>query len=299
MMAACAGTLPRAAGDRAPRESRLDFRTVLTLARKEIRDSLRNRWFVLYTIAFAALALALSFLSQAGTGLEGYAGFGRTAASLINLVILIVPLMALTAGAASLAGERERGTLAYLLAQPITRLEILLGKYLGLAAAMTAALALGFGLSATIMAVRGGGTGGSSGFLLLVGISLVLALAMLSVGFLVSAIVRKAGVAMGAAIFLWLTLVFLGDLGLMGSALVMKLPVGDLFHLSLLNPLQVFKMTALGSINASLDVLGPAGIYAMQTYGSTLNVIFAAVLAAWVIVPLAVAQILFSFRGAT
>jgi Cu-processing system permease protein len=279
------------------RERVIDLRTVFTLARKEIRDSLRNRWFILYTIAFTVLALGLSFLSLAGTGVEGYAGFGRTAASLINLVILIVPLMALTAGAASLAGERERGTLAYLCAQPITRAEILLGKYLGLATAMTAALTLGFGLCATIMAMRGGSSG-VSGFLVLVAISLVLALAMLSVGFLVSVIVRKASVAMGAAIFLWLTLVFLGDLGLMGTALAMKLGVAELFHLSLINPLQVFKMAALSSIHASLDVLGPAGIYAMQTYSGKLAAIFAAVLAAWVVLPLAVAQMLFSWRGA-
>jgi ABC-type transport system involved in multi-copper enzyme maturation permease subunit len=32
---------------------------VFTIARKEIRDSLRNRWFLLYTAAFAVLALSL------------------------------------------------------------------------------------------------------------------------------------------------------------------------------------------------------------------------------------------------
>ena len=42
-------------------------------------------------------------------------------------------------GAGSLAGEQERGTLAYLLSQPVNRAEVLIGKYLGLAASLSAA----------------------------------------------------------------------------------------------------------------------------------------------------------------
>lgn len=271
---------------------------LITLARKEVRDSLRNKWFILYTIAFAVLALALSWLSLAGTGSMGFAGFGRTAAGLINLVMLIVPLMALTAGAGSLAGERERGTLNYLLSQPVSRVEILLGKYIGLAIALLASLALGFGISATVIAMRSGSAGAeASSFIRLVALAYLLSLAMLSVGFVISALARKSGVAMAAALFTWLTLVFIGDLGLMGSALAFKMQVQQLFHLCLVNPLQVFKFASLGSINASLDVLGPAGLYATQTYGQLLNAIFIAALIAWVIVPLGLAQVIFSRRG--
>ncbi len=108
-------------------ERRVHVGNIATLARKEIRDSLRDRWFIFYSVAFAVLASALSYLSLAGTGTFGYAGYGLTSASLINLVILIVPLMGLTAGAGSVAAERENRTLAYLLAQPIYRFELLAG----------------------------------------------------------------------------------------------------------------------------------------------------------------------------
>ncbi|HNB60839.1 MAG TPA: ABC transporter permease subunit, partial [Phycisphaerales bacterium] len=104
-------------------------RNVLTLARKELRDAVRSRWFLLYTLAFTMLGLAVSFVSAAGTGSTGLSGFGRTTAGLTNLVLLVVPLMALTAGAGSIASDRERGMLSYLLAQPVSRTEVLLGKY--------------------------------------------------------------------------------------------------------------------------------------------------------------------------
>ena len=132
---------------------------IWTLAQKELTRCLRNRWFLLYTLAFIALSLAFSYLALAGAGMVGFAGFGRTAASLINLVLLIVPLMALTIGAQSLAGEQEKSTLAYLLAQPINRVEVFLGKYLGLALSLLASLTLGFGISGLVMALNGAGRG--------------------------------------------------------------------------------------------------------------------------------------------
>jgi Cu-processing system permease protein len=283
----------------------MELRLVATLLKKEVTASLNNRWFVLYAAAFTGLALLFSWLSLSGggTGYSGFASFGRTAASLINLVLLVVPLMALTLGAGSLAGERERGTLHYLLSQPINRAEVLLGKYLGLAAALLGALALGFGLSGFIIACYGGqadtlyGGTGVGTYSLLTIFAFTLALGMLSLGFLISVSTRKAAVATGVALFFWLTLVFIGDLGLMGTALAFKVPIRTLFHLALVNPLQVFKMSTLMSINATLDVLGPAGIYAMQTYGDQLTWLFLGALLAWIVLPLLTAYIIFARRG--
>jgi Cu-processing system permease protein len=276
----------------------MEPRIITTLLRKELNDSLKNRWFVLYAAGFTGLALLLSWLSLSGggTGYSGFAGFGRTAASLINLVLLIVPLMALSIGAGSLAGEWERGTLHFLLAQPISRTELLLGKYLGLAASLLGALALGFGLSAAVIAGRGG-RADAGAFGLMVIFAFALALGMLSVGFLISTLARKTAVATGVALFLWLTFVFAGDLGLMGTALAFKLPIDTLFHLAIINPLQVFKMSSLFGINATLDVLGPAGIYAMQTYRESLTGLLLGSLAAWIVLPLVVAYVIFSRRG--
>jgi hypothetical protein len=103
--------------------------------------------------------------------------------------------------------------------------------------------------------------------------------------------------ATGVALFLWLLFVFVGDLGLMGTALAFKLPIETLFHLALVNPLQVFKMASLGGINATLDVFGPAGIYAMQTYRDNLTWLFLGALLAWIVVPLFIAYFVLARRG--
>jgi Cu-processing system permease protein len=262
-----------------------------------MRDALRNRWFLLYTVAFVGLSLAFSYMALAGAGIAGFAGFGRTAASLINLVLLIVPLMALTVGAQSLAGEQERSTLTYLLAQPVTRLEVFLGKYLGLLLSLLASLALGFGIAGAVMALNGAGAGSPLAYIRLVGQTFLLSLTMLSVGFLISALSKRAGVAIGVGLFLWLGFVFLGDLGLMGTAIALKLPIEQLFALSLVNPLQVFKMASILDINATLDILGPAGIYAMQEFGRGLRAIFLGVMALWIVLPAALAYWRFATKS--
>lgn len=256
------------AAERHGRSRGEEMKTIATLAGYELRASLRNRWFLLYALAFSVLAVALSSLSLSGAGMFGFAGFGRTAASLINLVLLIVPLMGLTVGAQSLAGEREQGTLAYLLAQPVSRAEVLLGKLMGLGSALLAALLLGFGLSAAIIAWQGGvvetGRYGA-----LVGFSLLLALVTLSLGIFISAWSRSNSVAIGLALFM----------------------------LALINPLQVFKIATVNSLRASLEILGPAGIYATRTYGDALVILLVSVLVGWIILSIIAAYLRFRIEA--
>lgn len=269
---------------------------IIRFARREFRDALSSKWFLLYTIAFTVLAVGVSFLSLSGVGSHGFAGFGRTAAGLLNLIMLVVPLMALTAGAGAIAGERERGTLLYLLAQPVSRTQVLLGKHLGLSAALICSLCIGFGVSAGVLSWRAGGVG-IGAFAMLVAFTALLAISMLSLGILISVISRRTSVATGVALFVWLALVFVSDLGLMASSVVFKLRVQELFGLAALNPLQSFKMAVIVNMNASLDVLGPSGAYASQTLGSALPWILASSLVAWMLIPLGLAVLLFAKRG--
>lgn len=275
----------------------LDLANVLTVAQKEVRDASRNQWFLLYTLAFIGLSLVLSWFGLSGLGTFGLAGFGRTGASLVNLVLLIVPLMGLTIGALSLAGERERGSLLYLMAQPVTGLEVLLGKYLGGAVALSGALFLGFGFSGLLIALQGG-TADLGAYLALIGFAYLLALVCLSLGFLISAAANRVATAVGAALFLWLVLVFFGDLGLMGTAIVLKLKADTLLALALLNPLQIYKIAAIWNIRDSLEVLGPAGLYALRTFADAFLWILIAILAGWITIPFLSASLIFKKKGA-
>lgn len=274
----------------------IDPQNIYVLIQKELRDARHNRWFMLYTIAFAALSLALAWLALSGAGNYGLAGFGRTSASLINLVLLIVPLMGLTLGALSLTGEREKGTLIYLMAQPVNQLELLLGKFTGMALALVAALGLGFGLTGLLIAANGGETEIKIYVVLLL-LSCLLALASLSLGLLISALVTRSATAIGLALFLWLLLVFFGDLGLMGTAVVLQLNTRQLLAAALANPLQLFKLASILNLRQNLEVLGPAGVYAFRTYGDSLLPGLVSLLVLWIFVPFMLTTQIFRRKG--
>ncbi len=274
-----------------------DFKNILTITQKELQDARRNRWYLIYVLVFTGLSLALAWLGMTGLGDYGLAGFGRTAASIINIVLLIVPLMGLTLGAISLAGERERSTLLYLLAQPVTQLEVMLGKYLGLGIALFSALIFGFGISGILIAIQGG-SAEIKLYSLMVLLAFLLALVSLSLGFLISSTVRKGSTAISIALFIWLLLLVFGDLGLMGTAMVLKLDVSQLLTLTVLNPMQIFKIAAILNLRGSLEVLGPAGIFALRTYGAQLMPILVTILLAWILIPLGLAYTAFRKIGA-
>ena len=200
----------------------------------------------------------------------------------------------MTLGTSGLASDRETGALAYLLAQPVNHTEVLLGKYVGTAIALIASLTLGFGVAGVALTLQGQNSD-PQGYMLTVLFACLLALALLSIGFLIAVVVRKTSTAVSGGLFAWLLLVFVGDLGLMGATIVTQMPIQTIFWIATINPLQMFKMSAILNIQANLEVLGPVGMYATEQYGTTLLPMMIAGLVLWIVIPLALA--LFAFNN--
>lgn len=267
---------------------RVDPRAVVRIARKELKGTVASRWFWMWVLAFVGLAAVLVLVALPNSSIDGQAGFGRTAASLVTLVQIIIPLMGLTLGALSIAGQRESGALRFLMSHPISRTEAFWGIYLGHVAALGIAAGAGFGVAGLVTALRGV-TGGTTSFIWIALTSWLLAVAMLGLGMLISTFAARAAAALGIAVFVWLVLVFIGDMGLMGTAAATNMPVSALFASALFNPVEAFRLTALTALSGSLDALGPAGVYAVDTLGDTLPLALFGVLGVWLVVPVVIA----------
>ena len=272
----------------------MNYKNISLLIKKEARESLRNRWFILYTICFSSIALLLLLLSTSREEFAGISGFGRTAASLINLVLLFIPLIALVAGALSISNERENGTLSYLLSHPIMKTEIFFGKFIGLLLSICFSISLGFGLAGIAISVKGGGQDISK-FLIISLLSGLLAASLLSVGLLISAYSRSGAKAIGFAVFLWLFFIVISDLGVMGTSVVMDLGIKQVFTLTLFNPSEVFKIASVLILSPRFEILGPVGIYALNTFGREgLLYLLISVLLLWTLFPLAWGYFIFN-----
>lgn len=257
-------------------------RIIVTVARREWRMALTARWFWLYGAAAGVLG-ALLLGVAAGmipAGVPGAAASGRVLMATINLLALLVPLMGLTAGAQSLAGERDRRTLGYLLAQPVSRPEVLAGKLLGNALALFAALA-GATLIHLLVSLILNVPVGALALLAVAGLAWLLSLAALALGLAIGAGAGGLASAQGGMIVAWLLLAMLGDLGLMGLLMVRELPVKALVILTFINPVHQFRVAAVALMRPTLEVLGPAGIYAQERLGTNLAPLLVAGLICW------------------
>lgn len=240
---------------------RIEWRQVAILAMKEFRDRIRNRWVLAVAAVFTVFSLAIAWFGGAQQGAVGLQSAEATIASLVSLVIYLIPLIALLLGFDAVVGERERGSLDLLLALPITRGELLLGKYLGLAAALTLSTLAGFAAVAVLMA----GQLGANGLYHYLGFmfsSVLLGLAFLSLAVLMSVLARDRTRASGLAIALWFGFVLVFDLLLLGALVASGGRVGgDAFaYLLLLNPADVFRILNVFSLDDLRSLYGLASI---------------------------------------
>lgn len=269
----------------------MNLKSVITLTQRELLDAFRNKWFLVYSAAFVVLCIGLAMMIVNSAGYTGISGFGRTAAGLINLVLFLAPLMGLTLGAQALSSEREQGTLAYLMAQPVSLSEIFLAKFLGLAIAIGGAVVIGFSLSSLAIVSWSGGSGVEV-FLKLLPLTLLLAWATLALGFVISSQSDKTVTALGIAVVMWILLVLLGNLGLMGTSVVVGMSPELLLGLTIVNPLEAFRVGAIMQIRGSLELLGPAGLVARDVMGNATTIVLVSVMTVWLFGGMAVAYTL-------
>lgn len=261
---------------------------------KEVRDALGSRWLVGYAVALGLLGAAAAVAGLGSARGLGLQGFGRTTATLTNLCLLLSPLVALTMGSLSIAGERDRGTLDHLLAQPIERHELVLGKYCGLLLALGAATVVGFAPAGLAVAWASG----PASLLRLLPFPLLACLlvaSMLAVGVVISVRSPSGVQALGQALVLWFLFVLVYDLLLVGALVTSGLGAGALALLLVLNPVDSARVLVVLLLEPDLYLLGPAGALLVETLtvpGTAL--VLCGSLGLWTVVPLGLA--LRSFR---
>lgn len=266
---------------------------MIAILAREIRESVRSRWFLGVTAVFCVLALGVSYLSFSGANSLGFAGFNRTVASLLNLTLLFVPLMGLLIGALSISGEREDGTLGYLLAQPVGRATVYGAKFVGQWLSLTLAVGFGLGLAGIVVGWKAG-TEGSSAYAMLALDAILLGAASLGIGVLIAVLSASRLRALAVALLAWVLFAFVIDFASIGLVVGGKVnPIG-LFYLSLANPVQLAKVFCLLALSAKLEVLGPSGIYAVKTFGALgASIFLGGALLAWTALPVGAGWLVF------
>lgn len=266
----------------------MDIAQIATIASKEFWDRIRNRWVLAVALVFTAFALVIAYFGAAQQGAVGFRSIDLTIASLVSLVIYLIPLIALVLGFDAIVGERERGSLDLLLSMPITRLELLLGKYVGLAAALAFSTIAGFGLVAIVLSAQLdlNALYHYFGFMLS---SVLLGCAFLSLAVMLSVFAADRTRASGLAIATWFFFVLVFDLLLLGALVVTGGQWGGeiLPYLLLANPADVFRILNIFSLDDVRALYGLATVFPPALANPWL---LGLVMLAWIVAPLGIAS---------
>lgn len=221
----------------------------------QIRNVLRSRWL----LGYAALLFAMSTL------LLWFGGSGaRALLSLVNVVLLLLPLVSVVFGTLYVYNARE--FIELLLAQPVSRGAVYIGLYGGLAIPLCLALVLGVGAPLAIEAIRDPTVVRPLVLLVLVGT--LLTLVFTAFALCVAVLVEERSRGFGAALLVWLGCTVIYD-GLILLVLTvfrdypLETPV---LVLTFLNPIDLGRVVLLLTFDVAL-LMGYTGTVFARMFG--------------------------------
>ena len=251
------------------------MRVTAKVAGYEIRDVIRSRWLIGYTLFFLVITDALFRFGGGGE---------KALLSLVNVVLFLIPLVAIVFSTVYLYAARE--FIELLLAQPIKRRQVYSGLYIGL----TLPLSLSFVAAVCIPFILHRGVAsaqpGTFAALLLAGIALTLIFTALA--FLIVARTEDRLKGLGLSVALWLFLAVLYD----GLVLVLISIIADhpierlLLGLMVANPMDLARVALLLQFDVAA-LLGYTGAVMQKFFGRSMGVaVTSLALAIWVFAPL-------------
>jgi Cu-processing system permease protein len=263
---------------------------LLLCAREELTLAIRSRWTQTFAVVFAALSLGVALSGYILSGGSGVQDFARTAVSLVQLVLLLVPLTALVVGVLALASDR--GAAELLFSQPVPRRTILLGKLLGLFEALLGAQAIGFGAAGLVIFSQSGGEG-VRGFLLLVGGAAALTAVFLAVAAVIAAgSTGRRARALALALGVWFIAVVLFDLAALGVASLLRSGYASrlLITAVMVNPVDAVRTGTLLGIEGTA-AFGAGSLALLRFTGGPVGagLMLGGSVLAWVVLPVAFA----------
>lgn len=238
------------------------------VARLEVSESMRARWFAVYSVVFGGLVVLLFALGITESRILGFMGLSRLLVTYIQVCMAILPVFVLITTVRSVAGDREAGTFEYLLALPVSLSGWFWGKMLGrylvvfLPVFGAMAAGAGWGVFQEIPVPW-------DLFAVYTALLASLTWCFLGIGMWISAHARSVDVAQGAGFVVWLVLVLFLDLVLLGVLIQGRVAPETVVSIALANPLQVFRTAAMLLFDPDLVLLGPAAFVIVDAFGES------------------------------
>lgn len=235
-----------------------------------IIDILRSKIILLYTICLLIFSLSVFSIED---------NIGKGILSLLNIILLIVPLICIIYPTIYVYNSKE--FIELLISQPLNRKKLWLSLYSGLSGALSLSFITGIGIALIAFPV------GFIGWLMLI-IGVLLSFIFVAIAFLAVVNTRDKVRGIGIAIFCWLYFSILYD----GLILFFLFQFSDyplekpMMFISLLNPIDLSRILILLHLDMSA-LMGYTGAIFKDYFGTNSGIIFTLIiLVCWIIFPL-------------
>lgn len=238
------------------------------MMRLDWADVCRSHWFYVLLALNVLLAGSFILIGMRESALLGFTGMGRVMFSVVHVLLLLLPLLALMLSGQVITRRRDDGSLELLFSHPLpretyffsisaVRYGALLVPFIGLMILLAVSAWIGFGESVSWTAL-----------LRETAVCAGLLWTFTGLGLAVSVSVRHQARALIYLILIWLAGVVLVDFGVIGLMLQWGLNAKGVFLLATLNPVEAARMALLSSAEPTLANLGPVGFYLTSQIGT-------------------------------
>lgn len=242
------------------------MKQLLKLCNLEIKETFRARWYQFYLLTVAVMMSLFFYFGLAESRILGFTGLGRILLTLIQASIIVLPIFTMMTTVRTLVSDKETGVWEYNLSLPLKLSSFYWGRALGKFLALYLPLLLGMIAAGLLSIAKGYAVPWSiiTLYTLFIGANLICFTGM---ALLLSVFSRSQEMAIGLGFILWLLFEAMIDALLLGLMLKQRIIAELILGMAFLNPLQSFRMGAIGLFDPELTVLGPISYTIIEKVG--------------------------------
>ncbi len=244
------------------------MRNLYLIAYLDLKESIRAKWFLVYSLVFGGLIALFFIAGVTESQVMGFSGLSRLLLMYIQITIVILPIFILITTVRSISGDRDNHILEYMLSFPISLKQYYWGKIIG--RFITVYLPVVF---AMVVAIIYGATKGASIpwdiFFLYTGLLFAMSSAFLGIAFFISSFVKSSEVALGIAFFIWILLLSFIDIALISLMMTQRFNAELIIFIAMINPMEIFRVAAISLFDPELTVMGPVAYYILDSMKQT------------------------------
>lgn len=230
----------------------------------DLKESIRAKWFIVYSFVFGGLIALFFIAGVTQSQVMGFSGLSRLLLMYIQVTIVILPIFILITTVRSISSDRDSNILEYMLSFPISLKQYYWGKVIGRFITVFSPVFLAMIIAVIVGFFKGASIPWDILFLYS-GLLFALCLSFLGIAFFISTIVKSSEVSLGIAFFIWIFLLAFIDIALISLMLKNRLDESLIIGISLINPLEVFRVAAISLFDPELTVMGPVAYRILDT----------------------------------